>query len=177
MRYVALLRAVNLGSYQKVPMAKLRELASAAGFAEVSTYLQSGNLVVSSTWPAERVGATVGDLLAAELGIEVEVMVRSRDDIADIVAADVLGDVADDPAKRLVSFLSAAPPADRVAAVDVGRYLPEQWAVRGRELYLWCPNGIGRSKLATAPWLRLLGVTGTARNWRTVTALLDLLDE
>jgi uncharacterized protein (DUF1697 family) len=175
--YAVLLRAVNLPSHQKVPMARLRQLGSDLGYDDVATYLQSGNLVLSSGRSALQVERDVRGALSAELGIDTAVMVRSRDDLRDIVDADVLGYLATDPAKRLVMFLAKQPTGAAVTALDPDEFGDERFEVRGREVTMWCPNGIGRSKLATAKWDRMLGVTGTARNWRTVTALLAQLDE
>jgi len=175
-RYVALLRGVNVGGKHLVPMPRLRALAAEVGFEEPATHLQSGNLLLSASASATTVEQTLGAAIEAEFGFACPVLVRSRDQLAAIVAADVLGDVADDDAKRLVSFLSAKPPAASVRALDPEAYLPERFAVVGQELYLWCPDGLARSRLAVAPWQRMLGgVIPTSRNWRTVSKLLTML--
>lgn len=177
-RYAVLLRGVNVGGHGKVPMPRLRELAAELGYRDVATYVQSGNLIVSSGEDAGSVRDTVQAAVKREFGVAAAVVVRSRDEIAAIVAADVLGKLADDPSKRLVSFLSEQPEAGLVARLDPDEFAPERFEVVGRELYLWCPDGLGQSKLAAAPWGRRLGgVTATGRNWRTVLRLLEMLDD
>lgn len=175
-RYVALLRAVNVGGHRAVPMARLRELAGELGYGEVATYVQSGNLVLSSSATARAVAAALSAALHREFGFAVDVMVRRRSQLAAIVAADVFGGVADDDAKRAVGFLARPPAAKAINALDPDEFLPERFAVAGSELHLWCPKGLGRSKLAAAPWHRRLGVPLTVRNWRTVTKLLAMLE-
>lgn len=176
-RFVAWLHAVNLGSHNKIPMAWLREAAEADGFTDVATYLQSGNLVVSadSDDPAH-VSQRVASLIKRERGLDVVVTTRSRADVARVVKRNPMPERVDDPAKLQVSFLTGTPDSKAVAGLDPEAFAPEQFVVDGREIYLWFPNGAGRSKLATFVWQKRIGVAGTARNWRTVLAVLDLLD-
>lgn len=176
-RYVALLRAVNVGGNNKVPMARLRELAEGLGYTDVATYVQSGNLVLSAaTKKAADVETAVADAIRTDLGVDVAVVVRSRDELAAVIAANPLGEVADDPKRLLVNFLTAQPAAEKLAALDPGEFHPERFEFGDRCIYQWFPEGVGRSKMAAAPWDRRLGVQGTGRNWRTVTTLLDMLD-
>jgi len=175
-RYAALLRGVNVGGHHKVPMARLRELAGELGYDDVATYVQSGNLVLSSAEKANAVERQLSQALEREFGFAVPVVVRNRAQLAAVIKRDELGDIADDDAKRAVTFLSATPKPASVKALDADEFLPERFSIVGQELYLWCPNGLGRSKLATAPWERRLGVSGTTRNWRTVRTLLAMLD-
>lgn len=174
MRHVLLLRGVNVGTSRRIAMPWLREAMTAAGHVDVSTYLQSGNVVLSSDSAPAEVARDCERLLAREAGVEVEVVVRTRDELAEVVRRDPLGDVAQEPKHYLVSFLSAEPePAvvERVAGLATGG---ERLVAHGRELYAWLPGGAGRSKLAAQMAGTRLGVAATARNWRTVTALLDL---
>jgi uncharacterized protein (DUF1697 family) len=176
-RYVVLLRGVNVGGHNKVPMARLRELAREIGYTDVATYVQSGNLVVTAATkkPAE-IETAVADALRRDLGVDVSVMVRSRDELAAVIDANPLGDIADDPKRLLVNFLSAQPSAASLDALDRDEFLPERFEIGDRCVYQWFPEGVGRSKMVGAPWDRRLGTAGTGRNWRTVTTLLDLLD-
>lgn len=174
---VVLLRGINVGGHRRVPMADLRALLARLGFEDVRTHLQSGNVVLSSAVSPAKVKTAIERGLEQELGVEVEVFVRTRDELADVIARDPLGDVADDPSRYLVSFLSAEPDPTGVreaAAVDVE---PECFVAAGREVYAWHPEGVHASKLARVLSERRLGVTATARNWKTVTKLLELADE
>lgn len=176
MRYVAWLHAVNLGSHNKVPMPWLREAATDAGFADVATYVQSGNLVLTSELKsADAVRDRVAGLISDGLGLDVVVTVRSRSDMEQVVERNPMPEHADEPSRLLVSFLTGPADPAGVKAVDPDAYAPERFVVDGSQIYLWHPNGVGRSKLATVPWAKKIGVAGTARNWRTVLAVLDLL--
>jgi uncharacterized protein (DUF1697 family) len=104
------------------------------------------------------------------------VVVRSRSELAAIIEANPFPEFAEDPKRLLVNFLAAQPDADAVKALDRNEFAPERFEFGDRCMYQWFPDGVGRSKLAAAPWDRRLGVRGTGRNWRTVTTLLDLLD-
>jgi uncharacterized protein (DUF1697 family) len=177
-RFAVLLRAVNVGGHNKVPMARLREIASELGYSDIATYVQSGNLVVSAptTKPAVVEGA-VGDALRRGLDVDVAVIARTSRQLAAVVAANPFADIADDESRLLVSFLTAQPAADKIAALDPDEFLPERYAFGDQCMYQWFPDGVGRSKLATAPWDRRLGVQGTGRNWRTIAKLQTLLDD
>jgi len=172
-RYVALLRGINVGKAHQLGMPRLSELLTARGHANVRTHLRSGNVVLDS--PLDEAGL-VGDLEKAiekEFGFAVPVVVRTGAEIAAVIAGDPLATVATDPARYLVTFLPEAPAPDRVDTLPPvaggGEYL-----VRGRELYLWLPDGIANTPLAAWKWDRLLGVAGTGRNWNTVTKLGEL---
>jgi uncharacterized protein (DUF1697 family) len=158
-------------------MARLRELAVELGYTDVATYVQSGNLIVTAeTEQAADVETAVAEALRRALAVDVAVMVRSRAELAAVIEANPLGDAADDPARLLVSFLAAQPAAEKLEALDRNEFVPERFEIGDRCLYQWFPEGVGRSKLAAAPWDRRLGVRGTGRNWRTVTTLLEMLD-
>jgi uncharacterized protein (DUF1697 family) len=176
-QYAVLLRAVNVGGRNKVPMARLRELAEGLGYTGVSTYLQSGNLVVTADTkkPAD-VEAAVAGAIRDDLGVDVAVLVRSRKELAAVVAANPFADRTSDPKRLHVNFLTAQPAAATLKALDRNEFDPERFEFGDRCMYQWFPDGVGRSRMATAPWDRRLGVRGTGRNWRTVTAMLELLD-
>lgn len=158
-------------------MPKLREQLRAAGFEQVSTYVQSGNVVLSSGAAPQTLAQRFRRLLAERFELDVQVIVRTREELAQVVARDPLGEVALDPKRYQVSFLERAldeQVLSGLAALVAGE---ERFAAIGRELYAWHPHGVARSKL----WARLagreLGVAATARNWTTVRALLELADQ
>lgn len=174
MRHVVLLRGVNLGPRNRVSMADLRDALEGAGFADVVTYVQSGNVVVTSRKSAARVASDCRRLIEARFGLDIAVVVRTRDELARVVARNPLGDVATDPKRYQVSFLDAEPSRavlERLEALATG---PERFVAIGKELYAWHPAGVARSKLWAALAGQSLGVTATARNWTTVTKLLEL---
>jgi uncharacterized protein (DUF1697 family) len=172
MRYVALLRAVNLGSHKKLAMPALRELLSGMGHTDVETYLQSGNAVFTAEEPrAERVAADIEERLAAELGLTTEVILRTADEMREVVERNPLE--VGDPTKCTVLFLLDRPSPDWLGGLDLGRFAPEEMRAAERELYFALPNGTGRAKLPVTLGRRLK-VPATMRNWRTVTSLLSL---
>lgn len=173
-RRIVLLRGINVGAHKRVPMAALRELLTDAGYTEVETYVQSGNVVLSSQDPPDQLERDSERLIAGRFGFEVDVIVRTREQLAEVVKRNPLSDVAVDPKRYQVSFLSAELDPDRRGQLEALTIEPERFIAAGRELYAWHPDGVARSKL----WAKLagtgLGVKATARNWTTVTTLLEL---
>ena len=175
-RQIVLLRGVNLGSRNRVVMSELRCALEDAGYADVATYLQSGNAVVTSRKPPARVATDCRRLIEERFGLEIAIVVRTRDELARVVARNPLGAVATNPKRYQVSFLAQQPSRDvvkRLEALAAGR---ERLVAIGRELYAWHPAGVARSKLWAALAGPSLGVSATARNWTTVTKLLELAD-
>lgn len=169
-RQIVLLRGVNVGPHRRVAMSDLRAAFEDAGFEEVRTYLQSGNVVLSG----KATPARCRRLLADAFGLEVEVVVRTRSELAAVVRRDPLGAFATDPKRYQVTFLAEKPPAglgERLATLATGR---ERFVAHGREFYAWHPAGVARSKLWNAIAGKGLGVVATSRNWSTVTKLLEL---
>ncbi|WP_030672519.1 DUF1697 domain-containing protein [Streptomyces rimosus] len=177
-RQIALLRGINVGGHNKFPMARQRELFAALGHRDVTVLLQTGNIVFAD--PGTPPGETARRIeagIAEELGFPVPVVVRTRDELAAAVAANPFPQAEAEPKTLHVTFLSDTP-ADPspLKQLDSDAYAPDRLRLIGRELYMWCPNGVGRSKLADAVSRARLGVTATARNWNTVTKLLTLAD-
>ncbi len=171
-RYVALLRAVNLGSTRRVPMPELRRILEERGHGPVRTHLASGNVILDSSLSEPELAGELATVIEQEFGFEVPVIVRTGAEMSAVVAGDPFATVATDPARYLVTFLPEPPAPARIDALppaDSGSYL-----VRGRELYTWLPDGIQHTPIASWNWERLLGVPGTARNWNTVRRLAEL---
>lgn len=170
-RYAAFLRGINLGSTNQVSMPRLRGLAEGLGYTEVVTYINSGNLVLTATDPAQTIEQRLAAAVADELGPRVDVAVRTPARLATIVAENPFPD--GDPRYVTVAFLTRAAPADakrRVAEVAAEH---EPYVFSGQEVYVHYTKGQGRSKLA-AKFSDILGVSATVRNLRTVTKVLEL---
>jgi len=157
-------------------MPELREVLGRAGFEDVQTYLQSGNVVLAGGDSAEKVAKRCRRAIAEALQLEIEVLARTRDELATVVERNPLAGVATDPKRYQVSFLARELDAKLLAQLEELAVAPERLVAIGRELYAWHPRGVARSKL----WARLadrrLGIPATARNWTTVTKLLELAD-
>jgi uncharacterized protein (DUF1697 family) len=158
-------------------MPELRESLADAGFGDARTYLQSGNVVVQSNGKPEQTARAVERLIQERFGLEIDVVVRTRTELARVVKRNPLADVAVDPKRYQVSFLAAKPDAGTVRKIRAAAVEPERVVVSGREVYAWHPKTIARSKLWALLAGRGLGVTATARNWSTVTQLLALAEE
>jgi len=176
-RHVVLLRGINLPRHKRISMPDLRAALEDAGLANVKTYVQSGNVVLSSRAAPKTVAGKVERAIEDRFGLDVDVVVRSRDELADVVARDPFGKKASDPKRFQVTFLAGNLDQDTLPKLEAAAAGGEQLVASGRELFTWHPNGVGRSKLAALLAGPRLGVTATARNWTTVTTLLELADE
>ena len=175
-RQVALLRGINVGGSRRVGMAELRKLLDDAGYKDVRTHLQSGNVLLTSDLSGKALERRLEQQLEQGLGLELKVLVRSRNQLAKIVARNPLGDVADNPSRYLVTFLAEKLDAKKVEELAALAVDAERFAAHGRELYSWHPEGARDSALWKTLADRRLGVTATARNWNTVAKLLELAD-
>jgi len=173
-RQVAMLRGINIGPSRRVPMAELRALFGEAGYEDVRTYVQSGNIVLGSTASPATLEREAQRLISERFGFDVPVIVRTRRQLAAVVKLNPLGEVAEDPKRYQVSFLAAEPAASVVERLRGALHPSEALAVHGREIYAWHPDGVARSKLWNTLAGKGLGVTATARNWTTVTTLLEM---
>ena len=163
--YIALLRAVNVGGTGKLPMADLRALCEKAGFIDVRTYIQSGNVVFSSKLSASNARVTLEAALAKRLAKATQVLIRTADELEAVIAANPFPEAESN--RLIVLFLSREESASVLDDWKIpGR---EQIALIGRELFLHYPDGMGQSKLKVP-----FSDQGTARNLNTVRALLEM---
>ncbi len=164
MIHVALIRGINVGAAKRVKMADLRAALEAAGYEDVQTYVQSGNVVMRSGNAQKQVAADV----AKATGFDVDVMVRSANQIAAVVGGNPYPEV-EDGKKLHVAFLEGDRPE-----LPEEDFTPEAFTLRGDELYVWLPDGMQSSKLVKALAEPRIGVRATWRNWNTVLALHEL---
>jgi len=173
--HVALLRGINVGGKNGLPMQSLRALFADAGCSDVRTYIQSGNVIFrASPSLARRIPAVIEQAISDQFGLRVPVVTRTTAGLRDVVIGNPFLPRATDTATLHVAFLGAKPTEAQVATLDPNRSPPDEFAVRGREIYLRLPNGVGRSKLTNAYLDSKLGTTSTLRNWRTVLRLAEL---
>jgi uncharacterized protein (DUF1697 family) len=154
-------------------MSDLRVLVEGLGHSDVETYIQSGNLVfASSGGTAATVAKGIEKAIRARFGFEVAVLLRTKAQLTAVVKGNPF---PTDAPKVHVAFLTAAPKAAAVKTIDPAPFAPDEFTVKGKEIYLHLPNGMGRAKLNPAFFERKLGVTATARNWATVNKLITML--
>jgi uncharacterized protein (DUF1697 family) len=177
MRQVVLLRGVNVGGRNKLAMPALRAALEQAGMEDVTTYVQSGNVVLDSAAEPDALARACEAVIAERFDMQVAAVVRTRDELAAVVAHDPLGGVADSQKLYQVTFCAKEPDEQALAKVAERAVDGERIVARGREIYAWFPHGVGRSKLAAQLGRQDLGVVATARNWTTVTRLLALAGE
>ena len=180
--HVALLRGINVGGHNKVPMKDLRALLTELGFEQVDTYIQSGNVAFSAgKAPVQELAGRIGDAIAARMGVTCDVVVLTRAELARVIAANPFPEPEDPRFLHVVfraSDLTAADLKSVDTAVEKARGKapdsPDEVRVAGRYLYLSTPDGLGRSELAARLSRGVMGA-GTARNWATVKRLEAML--
>lgn len=173
--HVALLRGINVGGRNKLPMVELAQVFVESGAGNVRTYIQSGNVVFTAAAAVTKgIGAAVAGLIEKRFGLRVPVVVRSAGEMEGVLAGNPFLRKGAEVATLHVAFLADRPEARRVAALDANRSPGDSFAVAGREIYLHLPNGVARTKLTNDYFDRALGTVSTVRNWRTVETLAGM---
>ncbi len=173
--FVALLRGINVGGKNKLPMTDLARIFVAAGCANVRTYIQSGNVVfAAAAGCAERLPDLVAKKIAERFEFRAPVVLRTANELHRVAAGNPFLKSAVDQGALHVAFLADLPQKRRVAALDPERSPGDSFEVRGREIYLHLPNGVARTKLTNDYFDSTLATTSTVRNWRTVLKLLEI---
>ena len=174
--YLALLRGINVGGKNKVPMPALRSVVESLGHEDIQTYIQSGNVLFTSrSLSVPDITSALEAAIAKEFDLAVGVVVRTPRDLQRAAGANPFLAAGADPSALHLVFLGSSPTKASVKALDPDRSPPDEFAVRNAEVYLYCPNGIGRSKLTVDYFERTLGGPATIRNWKTVTKLLEMM--
>jgi len=176
---VSLLRAVNVGGRNLVRMEALRSLYSSLGFEDVQSYVQSGNVIFrteSKDLPA--IADSIRKAIARKFSVDSDIILRTSGELRKVMAANPFkGTKGLDPRKLQVAFLPADPGAAARKKVLEIKVTPEELRAQGRELFIYFPEGMGRSRF---PWPlveKTLGMRGTVRNWNTVTKLLEMTEQ
>ena len=173
--HVALLRGINLAGKNRLAMKDLLDLFADAGCADARAYIQSGNIVFGARAAvASRIATVIEKKLEGRFGFSVPVVVRTAEELRLVVKQNPFVRPGVEVATLHVAFLADAPSAAQVAALDPDRSPPDEFVVRGREIYLRCPNGLGRTKLTNLYFDSKLATTSTVRNWKTVLTLLEM---
>jgi uncharacterized protein (DUF1697 family) len=175
-RYVALLRGINVGGKHSVPMKMLAEMFTGAGCEQVRTYIQSGNVVFAAPPAvAQEIAEAIGKEIRKRLGHEAPVVLRSAEQFAKVVRSNPFAE-----RKDFTNFSHVLFCADKLSPVNVKKLDPQrspgdEIVCKGQEVYLWLPNGAGKSKLTNAYFDAKLETICTQRNWRTVVKLSEIL--
>ncbi len=177
-RFVVLLRGINVGGHNRVPMAELRDALTQSDFSDVATYIQSGNIIVTAddNQSESDVVAAVEKLMVDTFDLTIPVVARPEDQWPSVLADNPFPDRIDEPKLLHVYFCDSAPTQEALAQLDDDKYGADEVSAVGRQLYVFYAVGTARSKLTTNELEKRLGVTTTGRNWSTVNKLHDLLD-
>ncbi len=174
---VSLFRGINVGGHQKIKMSELKDLHESLGLRDVSTYVQSGNVVFTTDEPdLAQLPQQIERGFEQRFGIHAEAIVRTSTELREIMEKNPFqNQQAKEPKWVVVMFLAARPEKTAWEALANSYAGHEEFSLIGKEMYLYYPNGIGRSKLSGAFIERKLKMAGTARNWNTVTQILEMM--
>lgn len=173
--FVALLRGVNVSGKNKLPMADLRSAAESAGFENVRTYVQSGNLIVDSTGTAKSIAERVRGLIESGFGLDVPVIVRTARQWAKIAETNPYAADGVEPKQLYVAFVDRKTKAADGKTLDTIKLGDDTYSLSGTEVFLNLVSGAGRTKLTNNAIENKLNTVATTRNWRTVHKILEML--
>ncbi|MCK5004772.1 MAG: DUF1697 domain-containing protein [Candidatus Aminicenantes bacterium] len=177
MKYISILRGINVGGFKKIKMDDLRALYELSGFGKVVTYIQSGNVIFETEIKNKNVlKGKIERAIERKYGFFVPVEIRTNREIKSIIKNCPFGsiDPVEEGTKVSVTFLSSKPSEVKVFEIQKHIFTPDKLVIKGEEAYLYCPNGYGKSKLSNAFLEKKLGVSATTRNWKSVHKLYEL---
>lgn len=170
--YISMLRGINVGGKKRISMEELKGLYESLGYKDVQTFIQSGNVMFrSEDAPEASMEKAIRDKIKEALDLDVKVILRTEDEFKAIIEKNPFK--KEDPGNLHVTFLSDHPAKKPVEEIEKIKDKGERFFLSGRDIYLFLPNGYGRTKLSNDLFEKKLGVCATTRNWATVNALLD----
>jgi len=176
MKYIALLRGINIGRNKRIKMADLVKTFEALGFKKIKTYLQSGNVIFNyDSIDTAKIAENIEEKISQTFGFSVNVVIRTDDELESIVKGNpFIKEACIEHDKLHVTFLLDVPDPKAVLNLDINKAENEKFEVIGREVYLYCPNGYARTKLKNDMFEKKLNTVATTRNWKTTNKLLEL---
>lgn len=178
MRYIAILRGINVGTGRKVPMADLKKLCEKLGLVNLQTYIQSGNIIFDQNKP-EPVAVLQERLcqaISATFGFDIPVIVRTAEEWAESIAKNTFWKEKDADIDRLhLTCLKEVPSPELVEKIKMFQYLPDRYEIIGNDVFIFCAAGYGTSKLTNSFFESKLKVPATTRNWKTVMKLHEMV--
>lgn len=173
--YISMLRGINVGGHKKIRMDKLKELYSSLKFSRLQTYIQSGNVIfASSSTNVSKLRNMIEQEIRNSFGFDVVVIIRTKDGFQKLIDNNPFA--KQDTSKLYITFLSDTPLQTPIDEINRIKDDSEEFFISGKEIYLSYPNGSGRSKLSNNFFERVLNLSATTRNWRTVNKLLKLAE-
>jgi uncharacterized protein (DUF1697 family) len=174
--YISILRGINVSGHKLIKMKALQEMYEKLGFNNARTYIQSGNVVFDSiSTDTGELARTVSAGILQTFGFEVPVIVLEKEELKSMTANNIfIPDRGEDVSKLHVTILSAGPAAGLQETISREDYLPDEFFIIGRSVYLFCPNGYGNTKLSNTFFEKKLKVQATTRNWKTILELVKM---
>ncbi len=174
--YIALFRGINVGGKNVLPMKELVAMLEDIGARNVETYIQSGNAVFQSEASAPALSNEISSTVERSRGFRPQVLVLGVEDLRKAIEANPFPEAESEPKTLHLLFLASVPKAPDLEALDSIRAGRERFALEDGVFYLHAPDGIGRSRLAASAE-KLLGVSSTGRNWRTVRKIMVMAEQ
>src|SRR5450759_4758284 len=178
--YISFLRGVNMTGHNSIKMKDLSELYISLGLNDSETYIQNGNVIsrCNAEMPVSSLSEKIEAAILERFNYTIPVMIRTVQDMKDLfISNPFLPEENFEPSKMAVIFLHEAPSDDQIQKVADINYPPDKFKIIGREIYIYCPNGFGRTKLYTNFFEKKISVAGTARNWETITTKLNIAEK
>jgi uncharacterized protein (DUF1697 family) len=172
-QYILLLRGINVGGHRKIKMADLKALLQTLGYAEVQTYIQSGNIILQTEESTTEVAQKVKDAITKDYGFELPTMAISIEEWAEVIEAMPFKEVEEEKFLHL-TYLAEKPEQEVFQNIKVPLKGEEAYQLIDKTIYLYCPNGYGRTKMTNDFWEKQLKVAATTRNWKTSKKLLEM---
>jgi uncharacterized protein (DUF1697 family) len=177
---VSFLRGINMTGHNSLKMKDLAELYKVAGFSEIETYIQSGNVIFASpeNLSFENLSSKIRDKILERFGYNVAVVIRTVQELRSIVKSNPYAtEETFDKKKAAVIFLSDTPSEAGIQKLKGIDTSPDRYEISGKEIYIYCPNGFGKTRIYSNFFDKKLNVEGTARNWTTITTILDIAEK
>lgn len=174
---ISFLRGVNMAGHNKIRMTELAVLYKKIGFNDAETFIQSGNVIFSNSanLPLDQITAKIEDGISKQFGYDIPALVRTSNNLKEIISANpYAGEESFDTTKLAVIFLYKVPDESQIQKIRGVDYPPDKFMIKGKEIYIYCPNGFGKTKLYTNFFENRMKVTGTARNWNTLNTIFEL---
>jgi uncharacterized protein (DUF1697 family) len=174
--YIALLRGINVSGHKMIKMDELKRVLCALNFSNIRTYIQSGNIIFET----EKQDSTflekqIGEIIFKNFGFSIPAVIRNREELEKIHKKNPFLGKRNEPVDKLhVTLLSEEPDPLYLKKMEGSLFLPDEFVISGREVYLFCPNGYGRTKLTNTFFENRLKLTATTRNWKTIETMLKM---
>jgi len=175
--YISILRGINVSGHKMIKMDALKQLYADLGFKNISTYIQSGNVIFqASKSQTKDLEKKIADRIAKQFGFDVPVFVIEAEEVKKIADKNPFLKKKVDVSKLHVTFLSGEPSEENISKISGAPYSPDEFAIKGKTIYLFCPNGYGNTKLNNTFFENKLKVTATTRNWKTTNELIRIAE-